>query len=280
MAFLKAQIISTLLSLALLLIAFAVSRKKGFFLLQISKKIFIKTKTLVFSYTIFIATQLAISTIGLFFYKTFSFSVKNPVVLLAYSAILSQLVIATCFISLIKKTSALHALIGQKDSIGTHIYKGFISWLVAFPLLLFTIHLVLLVQYLLTGLEKLPKQPIIKFLLSLSPYPVTYGILCVIIVVVVPFVEEFLFRGILQNWFKRFATPFWSILCSSLIFAIMHITFKLGLLNITILVPLFILSIFLGFLYEKYQSILVPMVLHGLFNGLSILQLLIMGADL
>ena len=61
---------------------------------------------------------------------------------------------------------------------------------------------------------------------------------------------------------------------ASLIFAAFHFSTSQGLNNIELLVSLFVLSCFLGFLYERQESLLASMALHATFNAISILAIL------
>lgn len=83
-------------------------------------------------------------------------------------------------------------------------------------------------------------------------------------VLVVPLFEEVLFRGLLQSTLTaQLRSPWLSILSTSILFAILH-PYPAHL------VPLFILSVGLGYAYEKSGSLLRPIFIHILFNGLSI----------
>ncbi|GAF76601.1 unnamed protein product, partial [marine sediment metagenome] len=65
-----------------------------------------------------------------------------------------------------------------------------------------------------------------------------------------------------------------AILLSSFFFAAFHFSILQKWSNVTILVTLFVLSIFLGLLYERQKSLLSPIVLHSTFNFFSVLNLL------
>ncbi|SPN73535.1 CAAX amino terminal protease self- immunity [Chlamydia serpentis] len=89
--------------------------------------------------------------------------------------------------------------------------------------------------------------------------------------VLTPFGEEIFFRGILQTFLKNKMTRIWAVVCSSIIFSLIHVEQSLGS---WIFVPvLFVFSLSAGFLYEKDRHILSPIVLHGLFNLTSLMLL-------
>jgi membrane protease YdiL (CAAX protease family) len=88
------------------------------------------------------------------------------------------------------------------------------------------------------------------------------GIYGFVTVLVAPFVEEIIFRGILypamkQNGYRKLAL--WG---TSLFFAVVH-----G--NLALILPLTFLAVILIFLYETTNNLLSPIITHTLFNGLN-----------
>ncbi len=91
------------------------------------------------------------------------------------------------------------------------------------------------------------------------------------IVTLVPLTEELLFRGLLQNWIQGFfKCGRWSVIPTSLLFAFMHLNQSQGVSNIPLGAAIFILSCFLGLVYEQQRSLWAPIGLHAAFNGLNI----------
>ncbi len=112
--------------------------------------------------------------------------------------------------------------------------------------------------------------------------------------VVTPLVEEFLVRGLLQGslqgiadrdpeddspWYSRAFTStspardadwtpitYWPVVVSSLVFACLHIGGQ-GAAPI----PLFVLSLGLGYLYRQTGSLTPPIVVHMVLNGLTLI---------
>jgi membrane protease YdiL (CAAX protease family) len=83
-------------------------------------------------------------------------------------------------------------------------------------------------------------------------------------VVVVPFVEELIFRGMIQTMLRSYITRPWpAIFLASLIFIIFHA-------NPEHWFALFALSICLGYTYEKSGSLFRPIFVHALFNAMSV----------
>ena len=85
----------------------------------------------------------------------------------------------------------------------------------------------------------------------------------VLAVVIAPCFEEILFRGIAMPVLAKRIGASAAVLITSVIFAILH-------WHVPSLVPLFILSIGLSLAYIYTESLLVPMVMHSLFNFVSV----------
>lgn len=87
-------------------------------------------------------------------------------------------------------------------------------------------------------------------------------------VVAAPLTEELLFRGLLYGVCKRFTDSWFAAIVSSLLFASVH-------LHIGSFMPLFTLALILVAVYEITGSLLVPILMHGLFNGLMLIAMLL-----
>jgi membrane protease YdiL (CAAX protease family) len=110
--------------------------------------------------------------------------------------------------------------------------------------------------------------------------PWMFSLIFVGTAIVTPFVEEFLFRVLLQGGLQRIADPvvvdesgktlpwqpraYWPMVFSSLVFASMHL--GQGAAPI----PLFVLSLGLGYLYRQTGNITAPMIVHMVLNGSTI----------
>jgi len=96
-----------------------------------------------------------------------------------------------------------------------------------------------------------------------SKDPAAKAMLVVAAVLVAPLVEETIFRGFIYGVLKRFTDGFFAAVCSALLFAVVH--FHAGSLF-----PLAVLALMFCAAYEITGSLLVPMVMHSLFNSTSI----------
>lgn len=85
-------------------------------------------------------------------------------------------------------------------------------------------------------------------------------------VVFTPLVEEILFRGYLQSMLRRYLrSPWHAVLLTSGIFALFHYPTP------QYIPALFLLSLALGYNYERCGRLWPAILLHGLFNGVMIL---------
>ncbi len=94
------------------------------------------------------------------------------------------------------------------------------------------------------------------------------------IVLIAPIVEEFLFRGILQQYLKKFLSSKSSITLTAAIFACFHFSASQGLGNFSLIPSLFMFACFLGYTYERQGSLFASIGLHFTFNCISSLQIL------
>ncbi len=88
-------------------------------------------------------------------------------------------------------------------------------------------------------------------------------------VVVAPLLEEFIFRGYLYPVFRRYFGAGTGVVLNSVLFAGIHA-------HLPNMAPLFVLAVCLTLAYEATGSLLVPVVMHALFNSFNI-ALLILG---
>lgn len=101
-------------------------------------------------------------------------------------------------------------------------------------------------------------QMIVKALEE-TPDPLTKIAVAVTVGLGAPFMEELVFRGFLYGVAKRFTHWTYAALASSLFFAVVH-----G--NVMSLLPLTLLGLLFVAAYEQTKSLLVPMVMHAVFN--------------
>ena len=88
-------------------------------------------------------------------------------------------------------------------------------------------------------------------------------------VVVAPLVEELLFRVVLQGWLKTVIAPRWAIGITSVLFGFVH--------GFPDAIPLVVLAIVLGYVYQQRNSYAAVVTMHGLFNAFNLTLLLLGG---
>lgn len=107
-------------------------------------------------------------------------------------------------------------------------------------------------------------------LLDLKPsdawtFILTFVGLCVL----VPFAEEMVFRGVVQQIFTRNMGGVLGFLLAGLIFGAIH-------LNAHLLISISFFGIFLGFVYYATGNLTYTIIAHSLFNGVALIQLTVM----
>lgn len=151
---------------------------------------------------------------------------------------------------------------------------GALSWLLAFPI-------TTLIGQTLTLLLRLVFGPAESEQVAVRQLHEAYGnhvlvvaqLIC--IVLIVPVVEELLFRGFMLNWIRERLGRGWAVALSAALFAGFHFSTSQGVVgNIALVVPLFLLGLLLGFLYLRQRSLWAPIGLHMIYNGFGSLFLI------
>ena len=110
-------------------------------------------------------------------------------------------------------------------------------------------------------------ESFIEFMLA---EPILLGFISV--VVAAPIIEEFLFRGFLYSQLRRSFLRDWGAMAlSSLVWTAIHFQYEVGILFF-----LFLFGLFLGYFRIKYNSLLIPLVLHALNNLLGFLLIFLL----
>lgn len=151
---------------------------------------------------------------------------------------------------------------------------GVAGWCVSYPCVILITLLASTVSLWLWGEGRVEQVAVKQLELTIGNTPLLIAMI-VAVIFLVPVVEELLFRGFLQNFIKRYVNRLWAIVITAALFALMHFAISQGIGNIQLIVSLFALSLFLGFIYERERTIWAPITLHMSFNAFSVLMILL-----
>jgi membrane protease YdiL (CAAX protease family) len=145
---------------------------------------------------------------------------------------------------------------------------AFLNLLAVMPVVLGAIILTTIIGKLILGDKfKMPQHEELKEIIAYSQWQVR-ALIVFTAVVVVPFVEELIFRGMLQTLFRSYIIRPWpAIFLASFVFVVFHA-------NAPHWPALFVLSLCLGYTYEKSGSLFRSIFVHALFNAMSVLAAL------
>ena len=90
-------------------------------------------------------------------------------------------------------------------------------------------------------------------------------VFALVTVVIAPLGEELLFRGVLYPAIKHAGFPKLALWGSSALFAAIHF-------NLSIFLPLLLLSLLLVWLYEQTDNLLAPLTAHAMFNAANLVM--------
>jgi len=145
---------------------------------------------------------------------------------------------------------------------------AFLNLFAIMPVVLGAIILTTIIGKLLLGDKfKMPQHEELKQIIAYSQWQVR-ALIVFTAIVVVPFVEELIFRGMIQTALRSYIVRPWpAIFVTSLVFVIFHANPEHWL-------ALFALSLCLGYTYEKSGSLFRAVFVHALFNAMSVLAAL------
>ena len=249
-------------------------------------KIPIQWTHVVFAFAIYFGIS-AIGTpfIGHLLHSVLS-SHPTPFSMIQYASLVNTLNSGTILVCLLIFLSALPRPLKKgiwKDQRELqHSYKEdlhfvIFSWVIAFPLVIFINQILDWTLSNVFHVPLMPEQIAVYFLKMTFGHPLYLSMAILTIVFFAPIVEELLFRGFLQSFIRKQLGSKQAIFITSLLFAFFHYSKEQGLANLTIIVSLFTLSLFIGFSYEKRKCLFTPIVLHALFNAVNVCNLYFLG---
>jgi membrane protease YdiL (CAAX protease family) len=149
-------------------------------------------------------------------------------------------------------------------TIGRDLVAAFLNLLAVMPIVLLMVILTTLFGKLIAGPDfEMPKHEELKEIMTYSEVPLRVLII-ISTIVIVPFTEEIIFRGMFQTLFRSYiARPWLAIILASFIFIVFHENYQHW-------PALFALSMCLGYSYEKSGSLFRAFFIHAMFNALSV----------
>lgn len=142
---------------------------------------------------------------------------------------------------------------------------GLVGYLVALPLM---IGVSLVNQQIWQGQGG--SNPLLQIVLEEGD-ALSLGLFLFTAAVAAPIFEETLFRGFLLPSLTRYMPVWGAIALSSLLFAIAH-------LSLSEVIPLMTLGIVLGIVYTRSRNLLAPILLHSLWNAITMIGLFVLGS--
>lgn len=271
-----------LFSLLLLVVVYWIAKKKGFFHLPpASKKCPVSLLQASWAFLIYLLFAYLILP---FFQLFLAYWLKGSVTgtqnlspelmgWLNFAALFILLLIFVGYCLLIRTETRRYIFWGEGDRTLSRFFRGIgmgiVGWIVSYPFVLFIGVLASLVAFGIWGEIKV-EQVAVKQLKMTMSHPALFGMMIFAIIVIVPFMEELLFRGFLQNLLKRYFGRTWAICLTAVIFALVHYAPSQKEGNFQLIITLAVLSFFLGFLYEKERTLWACFGLHMMFNSFSV----------
>lgn len=272
--------LKTVFSLGILsaLITFLFYRKK-FFCLSHTQELTIHIKGAFLGFLLYLFTQFFFPPL-LYPLLLSLFKEVSPLVLMTsvqFGSILLLIAFLYAFSLLQGRETSKAIWFGQQTLSPSFFRKnlsiGAFTWFLCFPISLFWGKLAELTCYFFWNI--LPKEQVaVHFLRKVFKSPSLTPLALFSILIAAPIIEEWVFRGYIQTYFKQKWGYARALLISSTAFSLSHLSFSQGLSSIPMLVSLFSLALFLGFLYEKQGSLIAPVALHITFNSISVVRIL------
>lgn len=151
---------------------------------------------------------------------------------------------------------------------------GVLTWVLSYPFVVLIGQMAGITTTLL-GYGQHVDQVAVKHLRETMQFPILFALTVFAVVFLVPMAEEILFRGFFQRWLTQKKGKLLGIALTSIVFASFHFSISQNWDNIELLLSLFVLSCFLGYIYERQGSLWAPIGLHMTFNAISIAFILI-----
>lgn len=263
-----------------------IAKAKGFFVLPSEKlfqRPFISLKSVIIFFAIYLTISLFLGPIFLrIVHVLYAKNHSGPLPISAFNV--SQLfvlgsILLLFFVYARADNPALYKRIWKNwnlpsaQPIRIDFGMGFLTWFIAFPLVAFIGEISDILIYQFFGVENYEQVAVRYLKTNISSFE-TIIVPLFIILLIAPVIEEFLFRGCLQTFLKKYMGVKGAIALSSLFFALFHFAPSQELGNISLLISLFTFALFLGFIFERQSSLFASISLHIAFNTFSTIRIL------
>lgn len=254
-------------------IAHFIAWKKNFYMLAKKKtSIQLSFLQLISFFLLYVTSSLVTSRFSFLFYGKF-LSQYSAFVYAQLTSMSITFLLLSLAILLFPKGSTRLIFKNSTSSILKDIALGAITWILGVLSVLIVEQICDFILHKI-GIFYTSEQVAVRYLKIAMSSPNLFVSALISILVLAPCIEEFLFRGVLQNYLKQYCTPKLSIALTSICFALLHLSSSHGIGNFPLIISLFTFSCFLGFIYEKQQSLFSSISLHVTFNVLSTLRII------
>jgi uncharacterized protein len=204
----------------------------------------------------------------LYHFLVFFTDIKNLNLWMQAASIISGfLLLASSLFFLSEKEKK--AVLGRQCWSLQPLLSGFITALICTPIIFFISSLLKLLVDSFFG-ESVIDQVAVTLLKNSYNKGFFFAFLAFLMSFIVPITEELLFRGYVQSALDLLFGRYVAIFVTCSLFTLFHYASSQGQANFEILPPLFLLSILLSYMKEKYDSILASIALHSTFNFISV----------
>lgn len=203
----------------------------------------------------------------------------HPALFIGTAQVLS-IIIITCFVIIFSlfQDRGVVKRIWKEDFTLTSAFKDFgfgvLTWVISFPVVACVDQIGDLLTYLAFGVSRV-EQVAVRFVRLSAESPFLLTVATISTVIAAPLLEEWIFRGFMQTYLKSKLGFVKALFVTALIFACFHFSPSQGTGNFTLILSLFTLALYLGFLYEKRKSLIAPIALHMTFNSISVIRIVL-----
>jgi uncharacterized protein len=259
----------SLLSVFLLICAFS----QGFFFLPVAPK-YEKFPLLFFfgAFALYYGLMVILGVLFALLFSALPFPYGFPKLLLINEVFVLSggLFLVVYLLALPRASSHILWRNGEKSfkRLNKSLQSGVFATMIAFPLVALFGQIIHSLKN-AYGIQEHEIQVAVDLMQKAKAFPLLFWFSLFMIVFLVPFVEELLFRGFLHSWLRSYFSRSFSIVITATLFSFAHFSFTQGISNIEIVGGLWIFSLFLDFLYEKERTLWAPYFAHACFNGIS-----------